>query len=467
MQQKGLIRAIDSQLSILQRVLDGVIVIATLVLAVFLHPDDIPWTDKYTIVSISAVLLFYLLGKVNHLYRSFRIQGILEELEPLILTWVGTLVGLLVLGYTFKVTHELSRVVLGLWAVMTPFVLFAWRRILRQFLGAMRARGHNSRSVLIVGINDNALKLARNIQSMPWMGLSISGFISDAAQAGDALDQYEGEWTLVGTSEDLFRMAKGNELDVVYIALPLTEREAIDRVVNGLGDSTVSIFVVPDFELAEMMQGSWVSVGDVPTVSIIDHPGSSVESWLKRLEDLTGALLMLILFALPMWLIAVGIKLSSPGPVLYKQRRYGIRGEPITIWKFRSMRVTESDEEFRQATKQDARVTPFGGFLRRTSLDELPQLFNVLGGSMSIVGPRPHAVKHNEEFRRKIQGYMLRHKMKPGMTGLAQINGYRGETDTDEKMLQRVRYDVQYINNWSIWLDLAIILKTPLVLFQG
>jgi putative colanic acid biosynthesis UDP-glucose lipid carrier transferase len=168
-----------------------------------------------------------------------------------------------------------------------------------------------------------------------------------------------------------------------------------------------------------------------------------------------------------MLVIAIGVRLGSPGPALYKQTRYGANGKPILVWKFRTMRVMESTSEFTQARKNDDRVTGFGRLLRRTSLDELPQFFNVLKGDMSIVGPRPHPVALNEEFRTQIMGYMLRHKVKPGITGLAQVNGYRGETDTHEKMEHRIRYDIEYINNWSLWLDLVIILKTPFTLLRG
>ena len=205
----------------------------------------------------------------------------------------------------------------------------------------------------------------------------------------------------------------------------------------------------------------------MPVVSVRDTPYFGVRGLIKRLSDILIASLILLLASPVMALIAVGIKLTSPGPVLFKQRRYGLDGEEISVYKFRSMTVTEDGDRIVQAKKRDPRVTPFGKFLRRSSLDELPQFFNVLQGRMSVVGPRPHAVAHNEMYRKVVKGYMIRHKVKPGITGWAQVNGLRGETDTLDKMAARIEYDLEYIRNWSVMLDLWIILKTVKVVFGG
>lgn len=202
-------------------------------------------------------------------------------------------------------------------------------------------------------------------------------------------------------------------------------------------------------------------------ISIYETPFAGIDSMIKRMEDIVFSLLILCIIAIPMMLIAIGIKTTSKGPIFFKQTRYGMDGEKIRVWKFRTMTVTEDGEKVMQAKRNDNRITHFGGFLRRTSLDELPQFFNSLGGSMSIVGPRPHAVAHNEEYRAKIHGYMLRHKVKPGITGLAQINGFRGETDTLDKMEGRVKYDLLYIQTWSLILDVKIICLTVFRGFVG
>jgi putative colanic acid biosynthesis UDP-glucose lipid carrier transferase len=215
------------------------------------------------------------------------------------------------------------------------------------------------------------------------------------------------------------------------------------------------------------MQSRWIALDGIPTVSVYETPFYGVDGSLKRIEDVVLSSLILLLIAIPMVLIAIGVKLSSPGPVLFKQTRYGLDGRRIAVWKFRSMSVTEDGAHVPQAQKNDPRVTKFGAFLRATSLDELPQFINVLRGEMSIVGPRPHAVAHNEAYRKQINGYMLRHKVKPGITGWAQINGWRGETDTLEKMEGRIEHDLWYIRSWSVLLDLKIILQTVFRGFAG
>jgi putative colanic acid biosynthesis UDP-glucose lipid carrier transferase len=225
--------------------------------------------------------------------------------------------------------------------------------------------------------------------------------------------------------------------------------------------------MVPDLFVFDLFHANWSSVAGMPVVSVYEDPFFGIEGGIKRLEDvLLGSLILLMVSPL-MLLIALGVKLTSPGPVLFKQRRYGLNGQVVEVWKFRSMTVCDDGDRVVQAKKNDARVTPFGAFLRRTSLDELPQFINVLQGQMSIVGPRPHAVAHNEEYRNMIQGYMLRHKVKPGITGWAQVNGWRGETDTLDKMQSRVDCDLAYVRNWSLWLDIKIIIKTVFKGFVG
>jgi len=244
----------------------------------------------------------------------------------------------------------------------------------------------------------------------------------------------------------------------------MSAEQRIKKLTEQLADSTASVYLVPDLFTFNLLNSRWVDYQGITAISIYETPFAGIDSYLKRLEDIVLSTLILLLIALPMLVIAIIIKLTSAGPVIFKQKRYGADGSEILVWKFRSMTVQDNGEHIKQATKGDARITPFGAFIRKTSLDELPQFFNVLAGRMSIVGPRPHAVAHNEEYRKKIQGYMLRHKVKPGITGLAQINGYRGETDTLDKMEGRVHYDLKYIQTWAISLDLKIIFLT---IFKG
>jgi putative colanic acid biosynthesis UDP-glucose lipid carrier transferase len=259
---------------------------------------------------------------------------------------------------------------------------------------------------------------------------------------------------------DAVDAARTGEIDLIYIAFPLRAEPRINELLAQLSDTTASVYLAADFFAYNLLHARWGALGGVPTVSLHETPFYGVDGWLKRLEDMVLGALILMIITIPMLIIGICIKLTSRGPALFRQRRYGLNGEVIHVLKFRSMSVTEDGAEITRATEGDARVTQLGAFLRRTNLDELPQFFNVLEGTMSIVGPRPHAVAHNELYRGKIQGYMLRHKVKPGITGWAQVNGWRGGTDTLEKMEKRIEYDLDYIRHWSLLWDLQIIVMT-------
>lgn len=267
-----------------------------------------------------------------------------------------------------------------------------------------------------------------------------------------------------GKVNDLISLAKQGEIDDVYVALPMVAKERIRFFLHQLSDTTIDTFVVPDLFTYNLNVSQICRVGNVDTLSVFASPFEGIGDFIKRLEDLIIGSVITLLIAPVLIVVAIGVKLSSPGPILFKQDRYGLRGNKIKVWKFRSMKVMENSDVVKQATKNDPRVTKFGAFIRRTSLDELPQFINVLQGTMSIVGPRPHAVAHNEEYRILVDNYMIRHKIKPGITGLAQISGYRGETDTLDKMEKRIQYDIRYMQNWSLGLDLKIIFLT---IFKG
>lgn len=267
-----------------------------------------------------------------------------------------------------------------------------------------------------------------------------------------------------GNVADLLRIAQNNEVDEIYITMPMIARDRIKEFLHILSDSTVDIIIVPDLYTYNLATTQLVNVGGTPAFSIFSSPFEGLGGVIKRAIDLVVGSLIIICILPVMLAVAIGVKLSSPGPILFKQDRYGLGGKKIKVWKFRSMKVMENSDIVTQATKDDPRVTKFGSFIRRTSLDELPQFFNVLQGTMSIVGPRPHAVSHNEQYRKIVHNYMIRHKVKPGITGLAQIKGYRGETDTIDKMEKRVEYDIRYMQNWTPLYDFKIIFLT---IFKG
>ncbi|HBH8284465.1 TPA: undecaprenyl-phosphate glucose phosphotransferase, partial [Escherichia coli] len=269
------------------------------------------------------------------------------------------------------------------------------------------------------------------------------------------IDSYE-DVPYGGTLSELVEDARSGKIDRIYIAMSMKDETRLRDIISQLTDTTCSVLLIPDVFTFNILQSRTEEINGVPVVPLFDTPLNGINMVFKRIEDVVVSSIILLLISPVLCTIAVIVKVTSPGPVIFRQIRYGMDGKPIRVWKFRSMTVMENDTKVIQATKNDVRVTKVGKFLRRTSLDELPQFFNVLFGQMSVVGPRPHAVSHNEQYRSLIQGYMLRHKVKPGITGLAQINGWRGETDTLEKMEKRIEYDLMYIRSWSVWLDLKI-----------
>jgi putative colanic acid biosynthesis UDP-glucose lipid carrier transferase len=327
-------------------------------------------------------------------------------------------------------------------------------------LKEVRRRGGNSRNAGIVGVTPAGLRLARALAEDPSQGVQVKGFYDDrAARRVDDPEALTPEEP-VGDFGQLVQHARSGKLDIVYVALPLKAEERISQVVRALADTTATVYMAADLFVFDLMHGRWGEAAGMPVVSIFESPFQGLSGWVKRLEDIALSIVILSLIAVPMLFIALAVKVTSKGPVFFVQRRYGLGGRPISVLKFRTMRVAEDGGTIKQAQRNDPRVTPLGAFLRRTSLDELPQFLNVLAGSMSVVGPRPHAVAHNELYRSQIHGYMLRHKVKPGITGWAQVNGWRGETDTVEKMQRRIEHDLYYINNWSFLWDMKIIFLT-------
>ena len=293
----------------------------------------------------------------------------------------------------------------------------------------------------------------------PYLGVRIAGYFDD--RAPERIQE-----KILGPINALADYVRAHGVDVIYISLPMASQPRILKVLEELRDTTASIYFVPDIFVFDLIQARVDSIGGLPVVAVCETPFTGLNGLVKRASDLALGSLILLLIAPLLAAIALGVKLSSPGPIFFKQRRYGVDGRKIVIYKFRTMTVAEDGDVVRQATRNDSRVTRFGAFLRRYSLDELPQFINVLQGRMSVVGPRPHAVAHNEVYRKLIRGYMIRHKVKPGVTGLAQVRGWRGETDTVEKMKGRIECDLDYLRHWSLLLDLSIIVKTVLVVLR-
>ncbi len=422
--------------------------------------------SKATVASFLIALgIFSITAELFGLYRDW--QGILfaREAASCITTWAVTLCLLFLLGsYTAYIT-ELSILALIYWFAFTPLISLTFRICRRWLVATMVKRGVYTRSFAVVGVNELGLQLVQNIESAPDLGLQFLGFYDDRPddRTLGLPTEYESR---LGTISDLIDHAKKMEVNVVFIALPMRAEKRIRRVIEGLSDSTISVYIVPDLFVFQMLHSRWSDIQGLPVVSVFENPFYGVDGLLKRSVDIALACVALLVLSLPMLAIALAVKLTSKGPVLFKQRRYGLDGKEIRVLKYRSMTVCEDGGKVTQATKNDKRLTPIGGFLRSTSLDELPQFLNVLLGSMSLIGPRPHATAHNEFYRSQIDGYMLRHKVKPGITGLAQVNGCRGETETVEKMAKRIHFDHQYIREWSLWLDIKILFRTVTVVFS-
>ncbi|WP_165741483.1 undecaprenyl-phosphate glucose phosphotransferase [Candidatus Thiosymbion oneisti] len=444
------------------KAVDALIIAAVLVAAIKLHGPL--WGPGYTIAVLVAVIVFFLVAEVVGLYRPWRGETVSRQFFQLLLVWMWTFFILLLLAYGFKSSSFYSRIAIGIWLITTPFLLSTWRIVGRRVF-CYKGRKSN---VVVWGSGALYEQLVATISQTPRLGLNLVEHIRDDSVNGSASDTMDpSAEPTISKLGSLVQGAKNGDFDILYIALPTMARAEIAELVDRLADSTLSVYMVPDYFTSSLAQGKWSNLEGIPLVSIYDTPFWGVEGWVKRIQDVVLSSLFLLAAAVPMLLITIAIKLSSPGPVLFKQRRYGINGKEIKVWKFRSMHVCEDEDKIPQARKDDPRITKLGALLRRTSLDELPQLINVLFGTMSIVGPRPHAIAHNKLYRKQIKGYMLRHKVRPGITGWAQINGWRGETDDLYKMEKRIEYDLWYIRNWSLWLDLKIVLLTLLYGFTG
>lgn len=462
LQSRGFLKHYSSIVVSIQRLLDAFLVVFSLYLI-----------SKYNgrIITYHNILLFgfiftltLVIFKGLNLYQSWRGASITSEFKRILLGWF-LIITILVMSSTLFYTPKIfTQDVFLSWLILTPLGITLEHAIIRLTLRYFRSQGKNVRHVIIAGAGQLGTKLHHKILNSPGFGLKIMGFFDDKYDEG--LKDVHGI-PVLGNLNDLPQYVSEREIDIVYIALPFRAEEKMKTLANALSDSRTSVFVIPDIFIFQLLHTRLIDLDGIPIFSIFDTHFNGIDGWLKRLFDIIVASLILVLISPVMLLISVGIKLSSKGPIVFKQRRYGLNGDEIIVYKFRSMKVCEDGKNVPQAQKNDPRITPFGNFIRKTSLDELPQFINVIQGRMSIVGPRPHAISHNEHYRKLIDGYMLRHKVKPGITGWAQINGWRGETDTLYKMEKRVEYDLDYIRNWSIWLDIEIILLTIIRGFTG
>ncbi|MFA5111645.1 MAG: undecaprenyl-phosphate glucose phosphotransferase [Desulfobaccales bacterium] len=449
-------------ISRLQWLLDGIVVVLLLFLICLAYGET--FRIRFQILGLFTFLLTIMVFRAAELYQPWRGADLVRMVRKVFLAWLVIVAVLTTAGYVTKTSVHFSRKVLLTWMALTPLALVVLRLQVYWGLRWLRQQGRNTRTVVIAGAGDLGRRLAKNVVDTPWLGMRLVGFFDDRVTGEVHLPSDHHVYPVLGTLDDMIEFVQDQQVRMVYLALPLRAEKRLREVVESLQDTTASVYYVPDIFTFSLLSSSLTDLRGIPLIALWETPFFGVNGWLKRVEDLILAGLILVLVSPLLVLIALGVKLSSPGPIIFKQRRYGLDGHEIMVYKFRTMRVCEDGPKICQATKDDDRVTPFGKWLRRNSLDELPQFFNVLTGAMSIVGPRPHAVAHNEYYRRLIPGYMLRHKVRPGLTGWAQINGWRGETETLEKMEKRVEFDLDYLRNWSLWFDIKIICLT---IFRG
>jgi putative colanic acid biosynthesis UDP-glucose lipid carrier transferase len=447
-------------MSFFQRVLDPIVIMS------LLYVCSLAYGEVFSGYSLVLMVLSFFVSSMVYQYvdpyRPWRTDHRGAYVRNIFVGWAGSVLLLYVLGAASGLSGRYNSAVVLTWFVVTPFVLLLSHYLVSK-IGADPAHPSEVRSVIIIGANDVGLKFASTIGRNPNLMMQVRGFFDDRTE-----DRWPSnmEQPMLGKMSDIAPYVREHHTKMIFISQPISAQPRIRKLLDELQDTTASVYFLPDIYVFDLMQARFDNVGGMPVIAICETPFMGINGVIKRASDIVLALCIQIMLLPVMLMIAAAVKLTSAGPVIFRQRRYGLYGEEIIVYKFRSMTVEENGATVTQAKKNDQRLTRIGAFLRRSSLDELPQFINVLQGRMSIVGPRPHAVAHNEQYRKLIKGYMLRHKAKPGITGWAQVHGMRGETETLDKMEARIQFDLDYLRNWSLWLDLWIIVRTVIVVLK-
>lgn len=440
-------------LSVITQILDSLGVSVCGWLCHYLYFGSFELSQEYLYLLLLNSLLIIVIFPNFELYYSWRGRNKWKRVAALTYAWSMVLITLLVIAFTLKLTTAFSRVWFTSWWIVSLVYLWTYRKALDMALDKLRVQGLNRKKILIYGAGKVAREIGERLHSHREIGFDIEAYIDDKPE----LHGTEINGTLVKKPDQLLDLA--SKVHEIWIALPFSADKKVQEILYQTRHLTSVIRFIPDIFHYRLLNHSITEIAGIPIININGNPISYPKRLVKRIEDIVLSIIILILISPIMLIVALLIKLTSKGPIFYKQRRHGWDGMTINVYKFRSM-YYEKNDQFKQATKNDSRITPIGRFIRATSIDELPQFINVIQGRMSIVGPRPHAISMNEEFKDQVDGYMQRHKVKPGITGWAQVNGYRGETDTLEKMEKRIEYDLYYIENWSVFFDLRIIFLT-------
>jgi len=458
----GYLRQNANVVGAMVKLTDIFIVLICFLVAHFLRYGHLELSSQNLLLVVSSMFLTHIALSASGTYGRWRGKSLTLEIQVIALAMLFVVMSLASLAYIFKSGASYSRIYVAIAFSITLLGLSCSRAVIRLIANWRRSNGYNYRTVLIIGAGSLGQRVASTLEKQTWTGMRVIGFLDDNSNMkSNNLHgiPYLGNCLDAAKVVEEYR-SKNRSIDHVWIALPSRSAKKVESIIEELLDSTASVSIVPDFFELNLHKASIDNIANIPVISLSENRIHGVNSVIKSIMDFSLALILLVLCAPLFLLIAILIKLDSAGPVFFIQRRYGIDGKEITVWKFRTMNVLDDGGVVIQAKKNDPRVTKLGSFLRKTSIDELPQLFNVLLGTMSLVGPRPHAIAHNEEYRRKIRGYMSRHRIKPGITGLAQVSGFRGETDTDHKMIKRIEFDLSYIKTWSLLLDIKILVLT-------
>lgn len=445
----------------LHRLLD--ITVPTAVIGYLAYINSSRVEEMYIITGLLGGLAITIIAEINGTYSDWRGRSIFASFRKIVSSWILSWLILVGLAFVLKISAQFSREVWLLWFVITPTILMLYRILFRAALSLLRSQDIGRRNILIIGAGYIGGQLATNFSQHTWMGFNVVGFVDDdVSKHGTSHANHP----VLGDIDKTLEYAAKMDVSEVFVCLPKHAERRVKDIFNSLSDASLIVKYVPDLFSFNLMHSHIEIYQGIPVISVYDTPlSSSTNQFIKRTTDLILSLTALIVFSPIMVVTAIAVKLSSPGPIFFKQVRHGISGKEIKVYKFRSMITQDNDAEVKQVSRNDLRVTKIGKFIRKTSVDELPQLFNVIKGDMSMVGPRPHAQAHNEEYRKQIPSYMLRHIAKPGITGYAQVLGYRGETDTLQKMQKRVDADLFYLSNWTIWFDIKILIQTIFVGF--
>jgi Undecaprenyl-phosphate glucose phosphotransferase len=446
------------------RLVDVLLVVSGAAIASQVRFDDIGQRNiYYAFVAFSAAFALALFPAFG-VYQSWRGRSKMGLIGQVSLAWLAVQTCALVLMFTLHRSDFVSRLWFAYWTGTTGALMIVTRFLVHRVLARVRGAGMNLRKVAVVGRGAHAAALVRKIDGCTAAGFRTAAVL-DVSRDEPALGGAIGRpFPSVRAFDELHAFAdyiRAQDVHELWLALPLSEEHTIHECVKELRDDLVNIRFMPDLRSVAMFESTMIDLLGVPAINLVASPLSQASQLQKEMFDRLFAAVALLSLAPLMLAIAIAIKLSSRGPVLFRQKRKGADGRVFTIYKFRSMRLhVEKPGALSQATRHDARITRVGAFLRRTSLDELPQFFNVLRGDMSVVGPRPHALEHDDLYQKVVAGYIQRYRIKPGITGWAQINGFRGETDRIEKMERRVEHDLYYLGNWSFGLDMRIIAAT-------